>query len=89
MSRLEEKGSSTPSSEVINHNEFADFSDRILHADISYDREGIGGILRSPFVFGAALLASFGGFSFGYGKVVDDDSQAFADENKQTKASSP
>jgi hypothetical protein len=35
---------------------------------IAYERNGIKGILNSPFVCGAALLASFGGFSFGYGK---------------------
>ncbi|KAJ5721296.1 uncharacterized protein N7483_009230 [Penicillium malachiteum] len=38
--------------------------------DISYDNNGIKGILNSPFVFGAALLASFGGFSFGYDQGV-------------------
>lgn len=40
--------------------EFADIK-------ISYDSSGIKGILNSPYVCGAALLASFGGFSFGYG----------------------
>jgi hypothetical protein len=35
---------------------------------IAYERNGIKGILNSPLVCGAALLASFGGFSFGYGK---------------------
>ena len=35
---------------------------------VSYDNSGITGIIRSPYVFGAALLASFGGFSFGYGR---------------------
>ncbi|KAL1866184.1 hypothetical protein Daus18300_006848 [Diaporthe australafricana] len=37
---------------------------------ISYDNKGISGIIRSPYVFGAALLASFGGFSFGYDQGV-------------------
>lgn len=35
---------------------------------IEYDNAGPAGIIRSPYVFGAALLASFGGFSFGYGE---------------------
>lgn len=35
--------------------------------EIHYDNSGLRGILRSPYVFGAGLLASFGGFSFGYG----------------------
>lgn len=39
--------------------------------DVSYDNKGISGIVRSPYVFGAALLASFGGFSFGYDQVWD------------------
>ncbi|KAK7712525.1 hypothetical protein SLS64_004909 [Diaporthe eres] len=39
-------------------------------ATISYDNNGISGIIRSPYVFGAALLASFGGFSFGYDQGV-------------------
>lgn len=38
--------------------------------EISYDSNGIGGLWRSPYVFGAALLASFGGFSFGYDQGV-------------------
>lgn len=37
---------------------------------INYDNKGIAGIIRSPYVFGAALLASFGGFSFGYDQGV-------------------
>ncbi|OGE51170.1 hypothetical protein PENARI_c014G03245 [Penicillium arizonense] len=37
---------------------------------IAYERNGIKGILNSPFVCGAALLASFGGFSFGYDQGV-------------------
>lgn len=37
---------------------------------ISYDSHGISGIIRSPYVFGAALLASFDGFSFGYDQGV-------------------
>lgn len=35
---------------------------------ISYDENGLAGIVRSPYVLGAAVLASMGGFSFGYGK---------------------
>lgn len=38
--------------------------------EIRYDNKGISGIVRSPYVFGAALLASFGGFSFGYDQGV-------------------
>lgn len=39
-------------------------------SEIDYDNKGITGIVRSPYVFGAALLASFGGFSFGYDQGV-------------------
>ncbi|KAF4465051.1 quinate transport [Fusarium albosuccineum] len=37
---------------------------------ISYDSNGLAGIVRSPYVLGAAALASFGGFSFGYDQGV-------------------
>ena len=39
-------------------------------ADISYGKNGIPGLIGSPYVFGAALLASLGGFSFGYDQGV-------------------
>lgn len=66
------KESSTPVVEKtasIGHDEFAGTIEtpELATADITYDRNGIKGILRSPFVCGAAMLASFGGFSFGYG----------------------
>lgn len=38
--------------------------------DISYGKSGIPGLIGSPYVFGAALLASLGGFSFGYDQGV-------------------
>ncbi|CAH0014899.1 unnamed protein product [Clonostachys rhizophaga] len=38
--------------------------------DVSYGRNGIMGVLDSPYVCGAALLASLGGFSFGYDQGV-------------------
>lgn len=38
--------------------------------DISYGSTGIWGIIESPYVFIAALLASMGGFSFGYDQGV-------------------
>ncbi|KAJ5675955.1 hypothetical protein N7462_008852 [Penicillium macrosclerotiorum] len=38
--------------------------------EITYDESGIKGILKSPYVCGAALLASIGGFSFGYDQGV-------------------
>lgn len=37
---------------------------------ISYGKGGLAGIAASPFVAGAALLASLGGFSFGYDQGV-------------------
>lgn len=52
------------------HNEYAaeqQNSTAALQEIINYDNSGPSGIFRSPYVFGAALLASFGGFSFGYG----------------------
>lgn len=35
---------------------------------LSYGSNGLKGLLESPYVLGAAFLASMGGFSFGYGK---------------------
>lgn len=53
------------------HREHAkDEAPEFADVEISYDSNGIKGILNSPFVCGAALLASFGGFSFGYGEIV-------------------
>lgn len=39
----------------------------ILEEELKYSQGGLKGIAQSPYVFGAALLASLGGFSFGYG----------------------
>jgi hypothetical protein len=47
-----------------------DESPELSASDINYDSNGVRGILNSPYVCGAALLASFGGFSFGYGTFV-------------------
>lgn len=33
---------------------------------VAYGKTGARGLLSSPFIFGAAMLASMGGFSFGY-----------------------
>jgi hypothetical protein len=37
------------------------------YESLSYGASGLKGIISSPFVLGAAALASLGGFSFGYG----------------------
>ena len=51
------------------HDELADESLLVMLSEpVTYDDDkGIRGLVHSPFVLGAALLASFGGFSFGYG----------------------
>ncbi|KAK3713190.1 hypothetical protein LTR37_008623 [Vermiconidia calcicola] len=41
-----------------------------LAEKVSYGPGGIRGLISSPFVFGAAFLASLGGFSFGYDQGV-------------------
>lgn len=33
---------------------------------VAYGKTGVRGLISSPYIFGAALLASMGGFSFGY-----------------------
>lgn len=52
------------------HSEFGSHDKSHLAAHVTYGDEGLRGIIRSPYVFGAALLASFGGFSFGYDQGV-------------------
>ncbi|KAI1074744.1 general substrate transporter [Whalleya microplaca] len=41
-----------------------------IAGDIAYGPQGVRGIAQSPYVFGAAFLASLGGFSFGYDQGV-------------------
>ncbi|KAG9562359.1 hexose carrier protein, partial [Aureobasidium melanogenum] len=41
-----------------------------LAGEVAYGKNGFRGIIESPFVFGAAMLASLGGFSFGYDQGV-------------------
>ena len=41
-----------------------------LADSVAYGPGGIRGVIQSPFVFGAAFLASLGGFSFGYDQGV-------------------
>ncbi|KAL4877970.1 general substrate transporter [Aspergillus karnatakaensis] len=41
-----------------------------LSAQVRYDNGEVKDLIRSPYVFGAAMLASFGGFSFGYDQGV-------------------
>lgn len=50
------------------HDGFADESLlAMLSESVTYDDDnGIKGLLRSPYIFEVALLASFGEFSFGY-----------------------
>lgn len=38
--------------------------------EVSYGHKGVSGFFSSPFVFGVALLASIGGFSYGYGRSL-------------------
>ena len=42
----------------------------VLAEHVAYGPNGIRGLLSSPTVFGAAFLASLGGFSFGYDQGV-------------------
>lgn len=51
------------------HDEFADESFLVMLSEpVTYDdNKGIRELIHSPYILGAALLASFGGFSFGYG----------------------
>lgn len=48
----------------------ADVNPNSAVEDITYESNGLKGIVNSPYVCGAALLASFGGLSFGYGGIL-------------------
>lgn len=45
-------------------------ADNLFAEHLAYGPDGIRGIVGSPYVFGAAFLASLGGFSFGYDQGV-------------------
>ena len=52
------------------HDEYADdVGPADMTVEVKYDNGQLRDLLYSPYVFGAALLASFGGFSFGYGML--------------------
>lgn len=42
----------------------------IFGEDVAYGPNGVRGLLGNSYVFGAAFLASLGGFSFGYDQGV-------------------
>ncbi|PYI02459.1 sugar transporter [Aspergillus sclerotiicarbonarius CBS 121057] len=53
------------------HDEYADnHALALLSSEVKYDNGELRDLARDPYVFGAALLASFGGFSFGYDQGV-------------------
>jgi hypothetical protein len=45
-----------------------DQQDPFDYEKLNYGSNGLTGLFKSPYVFGAAFLASMGGFSFGYGQ---------------------
>lgn len=53
--------------------------------EITYESNGPKGIFNSPFVCGAALLASFGGLSFGYGEFFALQYRYLANNDFQIK----
>ncbi|OTA38787.1 hypothetical protein BTJ68_01224 [Hortaea werneckii EXF-2000] len=46
----------------------AQFPDKLAE-EVEYGAGGVKGLAENPYVFGAAFLASLGGFSFGYDQV--------------------
>ncbi|KAI7085274.1 hypothetical protein KC356_g6044 [Hortaea werneckii] len=47
----------------------AEFPDKLAE-EVEYGAGGVKGLAENPYVFGAAFLASLGGFSFGYDQGV-------------------
>lgn len=76
---MEKKEFTAPDSELsvehVDHNEdlsaipTAELPDRLAE-QVSYGPTGVRGLVSSPYVLGAAFLASLGGFSFGYDQGV-------------------
>lgn len=68
--------SNTAHETAVSHDEFGnDFArteelPTTIAEHVSYGPSGVRGLISSPYVFGAALLASLGGFSFGYDQGV-------------------
>ncbi|BCS04229.1 uncharacterized protein AKAW2_80030S [Aspergillus luchuensis] len=51
------------------HDEHADINAlALLSSEVKYDAGKLRDLIHNPYAFGAAFLASFGGFSFGYGR---------------------
>ncbi|THY25953.1 hexose carrier protein [Aureobasidium pullulans] len=69
LSKVETYGTSSEHHEYLETIHTADLPQN-LAGDVAYGRDGFMGIIESPFVFGAAMLASLGGFSFGYDQGV-------------------
>lgn len=74
MSDTKEKGSTYDDAPHIQHAEVAKMptSDEAtaFGEHVAYGPNGMRGLISSPYVFGAAFLASLGGFSFGYDQGV-------------------
>ena len=73
--KIESKPASDNSADHLDHKEdlsnipTAEFPDKLAE-QVSYGPSGVRGIVSSPYVLGAAFLASLGGFSFGYDQGV-------------------
>ncbi|KAM5346149.1 hypothetical protein ACJ41O_009154 [Fusarium nematophilum] len=66
----EQLQSSDPMPKPSPHPKAEHLEGQVLLEDVSYGPDGVRGLLNSPYVFGAAFLASLGGFSFGYDQGV-------------------
>ncbi|ETS81139.1 hypothetical protein PFICI_06141 [Pestalotiopsis fici W106-1] len=59
-----------PTAATEHHEKSPNGPEATLFEDVSYGSSGVHGLLGSPYVTGAAALASLGGFSFGYDQGV-------------------
>jgi len=66
----------------------ADLPDRLAES-VSYGPGGIRGIISSPYVLGAAFLASLGGYSFGYDQGVISIINVMSQFHKQYPQTNP
>lgn len=68
MAEKDKDPNANPLTPTTTHEEVVSKETPTLYAEeVHYGYSGAKGMLKSPYVFGATLLASMGGFSYGYG----------------------
>lgn len=70
INAMSEDTGKEPDKPTVPSSEHEEVTGELAHSVAAYGPDGVRGIFSSGYVFGAALLASLGGFSFGYDQGV-------------------